>query len=120
MVSMRWFALATASIPEYATLLSDTLMKYIVISTSLHWSSIKGSWMYIHDPLMLDQWRDVEITMYFMRVSDSNVAYSGMEAVARANHLIDTIYCDTRGSSARMRDDGHIDFEKETHHPYWS
>ena len=77
--------------------------------------------MYIHDPTLRRQWGNVEITVYFERIADSGIPYAGMTAVARANHLRTenptNDLCDTRGYGARLRFDGHADFEKETAHP---
>lgn len=77
--------------------------------------------MYIHDPALQRQWRDVEVTVYAKRVRDSGIPFAGVTVVARANHLVteegESDRCDTRGYGGRLRFDGHTDFEKETAHP---
>jgi hypothetical protein len=72
--------------------------------------------MYVVDPNSVESWHNVEITVYGMRMSDSNVTWGGLMAYARTNHLVDTNYCDTRGYGGRFKYDGIIDFEKEIKH----
>ena len=77
--------------------------------------------LYVRDPDLERQWRDVEITTYFKRVADDGVAYSGLTSVARTNHGVtgelNDAPCDSRGLSARVRNDGLVDFGKEVSHP---
>ncbi len=61
-------------------------------------------------------WHNVEITVYGRRVSDTAIAYGGIVATARANHMIDSELCDTRGYYGQFRYDGFVNFEKETAH----
>lgn len=73
--------------------------------------------MYVIDSNQTGKWRNVEITLYGKRISDNSTPSGGLVAVTRTNHMIDTNLCDTRGLGARIRYDGHFDFEKETSHP---
>jgi hypothetical protein len=77
--------------------------------------------LYVREPAKQQQWRDVEITAYFWRGADDNIPYSGMTSVARTNHGVvgelDDAPCDSRGLSARLRNDGTVDFGKEVSHP---
>jgi hypothetical protein len=83
--------------------------------------------MYVYDPAFLDTstydpsrfrtWNNVEVTVYFMRVSDSNIAYGGIVAGAKIRHIPDSDLCGTRGYYGRLRDDGGVDVEKEIRHP---
>jgi hypothetical protein len=73
--------------------------------------------LYIIDPNQIKMWHNVEITVYGMRVSDSNIAWAGIMAYARTKHDPDTDLCDTRGIGGRFLYPGQINFEKETSHP---
>jgi hypothetical protein len=73
--------------------------------------------LYVRDPNQIKMWHNVEITVYGMRVSDSNIAWAGIMAYARTKHDPDTDLCDTRGIGGRFLYPGQINFEKETSHP---
>jgi len=71
--------------------------------------------LYIVDPAQTG-WRNVELTVYAMRVSDSN-GMGGIVGVARTNHTApDNNLCDSRGIGGRFHYTGKADFHKETAH----
>lgn len=70
-------------------------------------------------------WHNVEITVYGMRVNDTNIDYGGIQAYARTNHGVvvrseeggvSSYLCDTRGYGAQLTYSGKFLFEKETAH----
>lgn len=70
-----------------------------------------------YDPNLFKTWNNVEVTVYYMRVSDTGVAHAGMVAGAKIRHVPDSDLCGTRGYYGRFRHDGAIDFDKEIRHP---
>jgi hypothetical protein len=64
-------------------------------------------------------WRDVEITVYYQRVTDSDTAYAGLVIGARSgeNGHSSGTECEAHTYYARVRNDGAFDFEKELEHP---
>jgi hypothetical protein len=63
--------------------------------------------------------RDLEITVYYQRVTDADTAYAGLVIGGRSGpdgHTDDTA-CDAHTYYARVRNDGAFDFEKELEHP---
>lgn len=76
----------------------------------------KAPRMFVIDPNRTKYWHNVEITLYGMRISDTNIDFGGISGYARTNHMVLTNYCDTRGYGSRFRYDGNLDFVKETKH----
>jgi hypothetical protein len=64
-------------------------------------------------------WRDVEVTVYYQRVTDSDTAFAGLVIGARSgpDGHTDSTACDAHTYYARLRNDGAFDFEKELEHP---
>jgi hypothetical protein len=97
--------------------------RYEVDAAGIVTVSGEAARLYVRHPARdaAHQWRDVEVTAYVMRVQDEDVPYSGMTSVVRANHGVvgdlEQHPCDSRGLSARLRNDGYADFGKETAHP---
>lgn len=71
----------------------------------------------VYDPNLFKTWNNVEVTVYYMRVSDTGVAYAGMVAAAKIRHIPDSDLCGTRGYYGKFRHDGGIGVEKEIRHP---
>jgi hypothetical protein len=64
------------------------------------------------------KWNNVEVTVYYMRVNDTNEDFAGMVAAAKINHdNTASDPCGARGYYGRFRHDGGIDFDKEIRHP---
>jgi len=88
-----------------------------------------GVRMYVHDqnyqggafsPSLFKSWNNVEVTVYYMRVSEIGVPIprAGMVAAAKINHYdTEADPCGARGYYGRFRHDGDIDFDKEIQHP---
>ena len=76
--------------------------------------------MYVHDSAHAQDWRNVEVTTYAMRVEDTNVPWGGIMAYARTNHGTigneDESVCDDRGYGGMLAYTGNVKFEKEVNH----
>lgn len=75
-----------------------------------------GPRMYVIDTARVENWHNVEVTVYGERISDSSISFAGIMAYARTNHFVDADICDDRGYGGRFTYDGRVDFEKETAH----
>jgi hypothetical protein len=65
-----------------------------------------------------EEWLNVEVTVYYQRVSDQDTAYAGLVIGMRSGpdgHTTDTA-CDAHTYYSRLRNDGTADFEKELEH----
>ncbi len=71
-----------------------------------------------YDQSKVVTWNNVEITFYGRRVSETSSVqpYGGLTAAAKIRHLPDADLCATRGYYGRLRNDGHVDLEKEVDH----
>jgi hypothetical protein len=63
------------------------------------------------------KWNNVEVTVYYKRVSDSGNPNNGMVAAAKINHdNTDDVPCSARGYYGKFQHDGKTRFEKELRH----
>jgi hypothetical protein len=76
--------------------------------------------MYVFDPSGRTSWRNVEVTLYGMRVSDDGTPWAGLQAHVRTAQGVlddeDVDYCDDRAYSAQLNYSGEALFEKKTMH----
>jgi hypothetical protein len=82
--------------------------------------------LYVYDPAFTDKqaysprrfksWSNVEITVYFKRVSDQKIDWAGMVTGAKIRHAPDEDLCGDRGYYGKFYNTGEIGFVKEVYH----
>ncbi len=82
-------------------------------------ASNKEPRFYLYDK----NWQNVEVTVYYRRITDDNVSYAGLVIGARGGKdghdpdIVPTVYCTARTYYTAMQNDGREVFDKELEHP---